>query len=61
MEGDEDFINIYNDEKDSCIQVFFSRDGKIIGREHFIFENTANESIAEIIRRFYNIILWGNC
>ena len=25
MEGDEDFINIYQDEKDSCIQVFFSR------------------------------------
>ena len=43
MEGDEDFINIDQDEKDSCIQVFFSRDGKILGREHFIFENTANE------------------
>ena len=26
MEGDEDFINIDQDEKDSCIQVFFSRD-----------------------------------
>lgn len=33
MEGDEDFINIDQDEKDSCIQVFFSRDGKILGRE----------------------------
>lgn len=52
MEGDEDFINIEQDEKDSCIQVFFSRDGKIIGREHFIFENTANEGIAEIIEEF---------
>ena len=52
MEGDEDFINIDQDEKDSCIQVFFSRDGKIIGREHFIFENTANESIAEILEEF---------
>ena len=41
MEGDEDFINIDQDEKDSCIQVFFSRDGKILGREHFIFENTS--------------------
>ena len=26
----EDFINIDFDEKDSCIQVFFSRDGKVI-------------------------------
>lgn len=52
MEGDEDFINIEQDEKDSCIQVFFSRDGKILGREHFIFENTANESIAEILEEF---------
>lgn len=52
MEGDEDFINIDQDERDSCIQVFFSRDGKILGREHFIFENTANESIAEILEEF---------
>ena len=52
MEGDEDFINIDQDEKDSCIQVFFSRDGKILGREHFLFENTANESIAEILEEF---------
>ena len=52
MEGDEDFINIEQDEKDSCIQVFFSRDGKVIGREHFIFENTANEGIGEIIEDF---------
>ena len=52
MEGDEDFINIDQDKKDSCIQVFFSRDGKVIGREHFIFENTANESIAEILEEF---------
>ncbi len=52
MEGDEDFINIDQDEKDSCIQVFFSRDGKILGREHFIFENTANESLEELLQEF---------
>ena len=52
MDGDEDFINIYRDEKDSCIQIFFSRDGKIIGREHFIFENTAEDSIEEILEEF---------
>ena len=52
MEGDEDFINIYKDEKDSCVQVFFSREGKILGREHFIFENTAEDSIEEILEEF---------
>lgn len=52
MDGDEDFINIYRDEKDSCIQIFFSRDGKIIGREHFIFENTVEDSIEEILEEF---------
>ena len=59
MEGDEDFINIEQDEKYSCIQVFFSRDGKVIGREHFIFENTANESIGEIIEDFIGSFYGG--
>ena len=59
MEGDEDFINIEQDEKDSCIQVFFSRDGKVIGREHFIFENTANESSGEIIEDFIGSFYGG--
>lgn len=59
MEGDEDFINIEQDEKDSCIQVFFSRYGKVIGREHFIFENTANESIGEIIEDFIGSFYGG--
>ena len=59
MEGDEDFINIEQDEKDSCIQVFFSRDGKIIGREHFIFESTANEGIGEIIEDFIGSFYGG--
>ena len=59
MEGDEDFINIYRDEKDSCVQVFFSRDGKILGREHFIFENTAEESIEEILEEFITSFYGG--
>ena len=59
MEGDEDFINIYRDEKDSCVQVFFSRDGKILGREHFIFENTAEDSIEEILEEFITSFYGG--
>ncbi|MCI1944517.1 excinuclease ABC subunit UvrC [Clostridium luticellarii] len=53
----EDFINIYSDGKDSCLQVFFLRSGKIIGREHFIVENTVDlpkgEIIANFIKEFY--------
>ena len=59
MEGDEDFINIYKDEKDSCVQVFFSREGKILGREHFIFENTAEDSIEEILEEFITSFYGG--
>lgn len=49
---DEDFINIYSDEKDSCIQIFFLRGGKITGREHFMIENTALENPADVISQF---------
>ena len=59
MEGDEDFINVDVDEKDSCIQIFFSRDGKILGREHFIFENTANESLEELLGDFISSFYGG--
>ena len=59
MEGDEDFINIYKDEKDSCVQVFFPREGKILGREHFIFENTAEDSIEEILEEFITSFYGG--
>ena len=59
MEGDEDFINIYQDEIDSCIQVFFSRDGKIIGREHFIFKNTADDKVSEVLEDFITSFYGG--
>lgn len=54
---DEDFINIYGDDKDTCVQIFFSRDGKIIGREDFVLENTINDRqeyiIEEFLKSFY--------
>ena len=59
MEGDEDFINIYQDEKDSCIQVFFSRDGKVTGREHFIFDNTADDKVGEVLEDFITSFYGG--
>lgn len=52
QEGDEDFINIFKDEKDTCIQVFFLRDGKVTGREHFMIENSYDEEDSTIISQF---------
>jgi excinuclease ABC subunit C len=49
---DEDFINIYSDEKDNCAQIFFVREGKVMGREHFILEDTAGEDKGEVISGF---------
>ncbi|WP_010294709.1 excinuclease ABC subunit UvrC [Clostridium senegalense] len=53
----EDFIAISQDEKDSCIQIFFLRDGKILGREHFILNDTGTEEkgrvVTEFIKSFY--------
>ena len=49
---DEDYINLYSDEKDTCIQIFFVREGKVNGREHFVFENTAQDDQGEIIQDF---------
>lgn len=54
---DEDFISIARDDKDSCIQIFFAREAKIIGREHYVLENTAEDDkssvIADFIKEFY--------
>ena len=53
----EDYINIYKDSEHACIQVFFLREGKIIGRDHFIFENiyddNEEELVAQFIKEFY--------
>lgn len=52
QDNDEDFINIYKDEKDCAVQVFFLRDGKVTGRENFILENSAYEEDSVIISQF---------
>ena len=52
QDNDEDFINMYKDEKDCCIQVFFLRDGKVTGREHFILENSSHEEDSTVISQF---------
>lgn len=48
----EDYIGIYKGKQDACIQIFFSRDGKIVGRDHFIFENVYDETKENILSQF---------
>ena len=51
-EGDDDFIDLYTDEKDGCAQVFFVREGKVTGREHFMIENISDDPVKEVISSF---------
>ena len=49
---DRDIIAMAKDERDAVVQVFFVRDGKLIGREHFHMNLTGSESKAEILSSF---------
>lgn len=49
---DRDIIAMAKDECDAVVQVFFVRDGKLIGREHFHMNLTGSESKAEILNSF---------
>lgn len=59
VEGqDRDVINYFGDVTDLCVQVFFVRKGKVLGREHFVLEGEGNEdaanSISMFIKQFYS-------
>ena len=43
-DGDEDYIDLYSDDSSSSIQIFFVRDGKVTGREHFMIDNNMDSS-----------------
>lgn len=49
---DSDIIAMARGEKEACVQVFFIRSGKMIGREYFILEGTDDEENAEILSEF---------
>ena len=49
---DRDIIAMAKDERDAVVQVFFVRDGKLIGLEHFHMNLTGSESKAEILNSF---------
>ncbi|MCF6465558.1 excinuclease ABC subunit UvrC [Clostridium sp. Cult2] len=49
---DQDVIGMARGVNEVCIQVFFIRAGKIVGREHFILSDTFNEDRKEILSSF---------
>lgn len=49
---DKDVLALARDEKDAVVQVFFVRDGKLIGREHYYMTNISDNADAEIIGSF---------
>jgi excinuclease ABC subunit C len=54
---DTDVIAFARDEKDACVQVFFIRGGKLIGREYFVLAGTHqaedNELVEAFVKQFY--------
>ena len=49
---DQDYIAVAKEEDLSCVQVFFVRGGKVVGRENFIFDKSRNSQAEEIISSF---------
>ncbi len=54
---DSDIIAMARDNGEACVQVFFVRNGKLIGREYFILEGTDDEQneaiLEEFVKQFY--------
>ena len=59
---DQDIIGFAQNEEGACVQIFFIRSGKLIGREHFMIDNVAGleakEMIATFVKQFYNRALY---
>ena len=50
--ADQDVIAFARADGDACVQVFFIRRGRLIGREYFVLDGTAEESDTEIVASF---------
>lgn len=49
---DQDYVGYARHGELACVQVFFVRTGKLIGRDHFLLECSADEEETEILRAF---------
>ena len=50
--GDQDALGMVRSAAGVCVQIFFIRGGKMIGREHFLLRGSEEESDADILRAF---------
>ena len=49
---DKDVIALYKDEGEAVVQVFFVRDGKLIGREHYYMTHVSDQEKPQILEDF---------
>jgi excinuclease ABC subunit C len=49
---DSDVLAMARSDGEACVQIFFIRGGKLIGREYFILEGTEETSDSEVITQF---------
>ena len=49
---DKDIIALYQDEREAVVQVFFVRDGRLIGREHYYMTHTSESDRSVILENF---------
>ncbi len=49
---EEDVVGMAREEGEACLQVFVIRNGKMIGREHFIVENATDATDGEVLTSF---------
>jgi len=49
---DHDFIGLAREDGWACVQVFFVRGGRLIGREYFVLTQTRDESESEVLSAF---------
>ncbi|MDE6167597.1 MAG: excinuclease ABC subunit UvrC [Acetatifactor sp.] len=49
---DKDILALYQDETEAVVQVFFVRDGKLIGREHYYMTHVSEGDKAGILENF---------
>jgi len=49
---DSDVLAMARSNGEACVQIFFIRGGKLIGREYFILEGTEDEADSEIMEQF---------
>lgn len=50
--GDQDAVGMARSAAGVCVQIFFIRGGKMIGREHFLLRGSEEESDTDILRAF---------